>query len=160
MATPHERDAAAVPILPPAYPVAAVLAAVGLQRAWPIPIDALAARPWHLIAGGLVLGAAVLGLGASIAFMRRSGQSEKPWTPTTAILAQGPYRLTRNPMYLNMVVACIGLAILLANPWLLLLTPLVVWALQRWAIKPEEAYLERKFGAAYLAYQQRVRRWL
>jgi protein-S-isoprenylcysteine O-methyltransferase Ste14 len=63
-------------------------------------------------------------------------------------------------MYLQMVLICIGLAILLETAWILLLTPAVAWALQRFAIRPEEAYLERKFGDSYRAYKRRVRRWL
>ena len=55
---------------------------------------------------------------------------------------------------------CIGVAVTLANAWILLLTPLGGWVLQRWAILPEEAYLERKFGDTYRAYKDRVRRWL
>jgi protein-S-isoprenylcysteine O-methyltransferase Ste14 len=63
-------------------------------------------------------------------------------------------------MYLQMLLVCVGVAILLANGWILLLTPVGGWVLQRLAIQPEEAYLERKFGETYLAYKRRVRRWL
>ena len=71
----------------------------------------------------------------------------------------GPYRFTRNPMYLQMVIACFGFAIALWNGWIALLTPVCAYVLQTFAIKPEEAYLERKFGQSYLDYKQRVRRW-
>ena len=63
-------------------------------------------------------------------------------------------------MYLQMVLVCVGLSIILWNVWILLLTPLCAWLLQRWVIAPEEAYLERKFGDGYLAYKRRVRRWI
>jgi protein-S-isoprenylcysteine O-methyltransferase Ste14 len=63
-------------------------------------------------------------------------------------------------MYLQMILICIGVAIILGNVWILVVTPLGTWVLQRFAILPEEAYLERKFGAQYLAYKRRVRRWL
>ena len=63
-------------------------------------------------------------------------------------------------MYLQMVLICIGLAVVLANWWVLVLTPVAGWLLQLFAILPKEAYLERKFGEAYLAYKGRVRRWL
>jgi protein-S-isoprenylcysteine O-methyltransferase Ste14 len=59
-----------------------------------------------------------------------------------------------------MVLGCIGVAIILMNWWILAVTPLGAWVLQRFAILPEEAYLERKFGDTYLAYKRRVRRWL
>lgn len=104
---------------------------------------------------------AVLGLGwRSVIQLRRTGQSENPWKPTTEIVDRGPFRFTRNPMYLQMVLGCIGFAIILGNPWILPLTPLCGWVLQRFAILPEEAYLERKFGETYRAYQRRVRRWI
>ena len=63
-------------------------------------------------------------------------------------------------MYLQMVVACVGFSVALANPWILFLTPLCALLLQVLAIIPEEAYLERKFGQVYLDYKRRVRRWL
>ena len=85
-------------------------------------------------------------------------QQRPPGDP--AIIERGPYRLTRNPMYLQMVVACIGVAIAFANTWILLLVPVCAWALQALAIIPEEQYLERKFGEHYLAYKKRVRRWI
>ena len=92
--------------------------------------------------------------------MRRSGQSENPYKTTTEIIEKGPYRLTRNPMYLQMVLICIGFAILLANIWIIVLTPVCSLLLHFLVILPEEEYLERKFGGKYLAYKKRVRRWV
>lgn len=104
---------------------------------------------------------AILGLGLwAVLLFRRSGQDENPWKPTPAIMARGPFRFTRNPMYLQMVLVCIGFAVILWNAWILALTPVGAWLLQRLAIRPEEAYLERKFGETYLSYKRRVRRWL
>ena len=156
-----ERDAAAVRVFPPAVPLLTILIGVALQRIWPVRVDleiAPAARYW--VAGLIVVGA-ILGLGLwSVVLFRRSGQDENPWKPTPRIVNRGPFRITRNPMYLQMIIVCIGVAFMLANAWILLLTPLAGWVLQRFAIRPEEAYLERKFGDEYLAYRRRVRRWL
>jgi len=63
-------------------------------------------------------------------------------------------------MYLQMVLICIGVAVIRMDVWILVLTPVCGWVLQRFAILPEEAYLEAKFGETYLAYKRRVRRWL
>ena len=157
----EERDAAAVRVFPPAVPVLTILLGVALQRVWPIQVDlgiAPAARYW---VGGLIVGGAILGLGLwSVVLFRRSGQDENPWKPTPQIVERGPFRITRNPMYLQMIIVCIGMAVMLANAWIILLTPFGGWVLQRFAIRPEEAYLERKFGDKYLAYRGRVRRWL
>ena len=155
-----QRDAAAVRVFPPGVPLLTVLGGVGLQRVWPIdPGFQLPALLRYGIGGAVVLGA-FLGLGFwSVLVMRRTGQSENPWKPTFSIVRQGPFRITRNPMYLQMVLICAGFAILLANAWILVLTPFCAWILQRFAIRPEEAYLERKFGAQYLDYKERVPRW-
>jgi protein-S-isoprenylcysteine O-methyltransferase Ste14 len=63
-------------------------------------------------------------------------------------------------MYLQMVLVCLGFAVALWNLWILLLTPVCGWVLQRLVIVHEEEYLERKFGARYRDYKRRVRRWL
>lgn len=156
-----ERDAAAVRVFPPAVPALTILLGIALQRIWPIQVDlgiTPAARYW---VGGLIVVGAILGLGLwAVVLFRRSGQDENPWKPTPRIVEGGPFRISRNPMYLQMIIVCIGMAIILANAWILLLTPLGGWVLQRFAIRPEEAYLERKFGDKYLAYRRRVRRWL
>lgn len=155
------RDAAAVRVFPPGVPLLTILLGVGLDRAWPLSLGFLVSAPWCYWLGGAVVLGALLGLGLwSISLFHRGGQSINPWRPTPELVAQGPFRLTRNPMYLQMVLVCIGFAIILTNAWILLLTPLAGWSLQRFAILPEEAYLERKFGESYRAYKSRVRRWV
>ncbi len=91
-----------------------------------------------------------------------TGQSpaDRARVPVPEIIERGPYRFTRNPMYLLMVLVCMGVSVVLANALILLLTPLAAWILERLAILPEEAYLERKFGQPYNRYRKRVRRWL
>ncbi len=163
--TPDERgpqgDAAAVRIFPPAVPLLAIVGGVGLHRVWPLDAGGLLPAPARYWLGGAIVVAAILGLGLwSVVIFRRSGQSENPWKPTPSIVERGPFRITRNPMYLQMVLVCVGFAVMLANWWIFLLTPLVAWMLQRLAILPEEAYLERKFGEEYRSYTRRVRRWL
>ena len=161
MAPEPQRDAAAVRVFPPGVPVTTVLAGVGLDYLWPIETGFAFDAQARYCVGGLIFSGAVLGLGLwSVVLFRQSGQNENPWAPTTGIVERGPYRVTRNPMYLQMVLACIGIAIMLWNVWILLLTPLCAWALQRFAILPEEAYLEAKFGDTYRAYKSRVRRWI
>jgi protein-S-isoprenylcysteine O-methyltransferase Ste14 len=155
------RDAAAVRVFPPAVPLAAILLGVALQRAWPLSPGFEPAAPVRYALGGALALAAVLGLGLwSVLLVRRSGQSENPWKPTSEIIQRGPFRISRNPMYLQMLLVQVGFAIALWNPWIVVLTPLAAWALQRLAIIPEEDYLERKFGEAYRDYTRRVRRWL
>jgi protein-S-isoprenylcysteine O-methyltransferase Ste14 len=155
------NDAAEVRVFPPAIPLVTVLLGTALN--YLIPLGArftpvTHARHW---VGALLVVGSILGLGwRFVRLVRGSGQSENPWKPTTEIIEHGPFRISRNPMYLQMVLVCVGLSIILWNVWILLLTPLCAWLLQRWVIAPEEAYLERKFGDGYLAYKRRVRRWI
>ena len=155
------RDGAAVPFPPPVIPLLTVLLGVGLRWLWPVDVGFEISAPLrYWLGGGMVIGA-VLGLGLwAVVLFRRSGQSELPWKPTPTIIDYGPYQFTRNPMYLQMVIACIGIAVMLSNVWILLLMPVCMWLLHKVAIEPEEAYLERKFGEGYLAYKRRVRRWI
>jgi protein-S-isoprenylcysteine O-methyltransferase Ste14 len=157
----EHKDAAAVRIFPPGVPLATVLAGVGLQALWPIDPGFTVAAPLRYTVGGLIVAGAVLGLGLwAVLTVRRSGQTENPWKPTTEIVERGPFRISRNPMYLQMVLVCFGFAVMLLNVWILLLTPVCAVVLHRFAILPEEAYLERKFGDGYRAYKERVRRWI
>lgn len=158
---PESKDAAAVRIFPPGVPLVVVLLGGALNHLWPIDLGVAIPGPARHWIGGAIVAGAVLGLGLrAVLLFRRGGQSPNPWKPTPAIEERGPYRFTRNPMYLHLVLVCVGVAVLLMNWWVLLLTPVGAWALQRYAILPEEAYLERKFGEAYLAYKRRVPRWL
>jgi protein-S-isoprenylcysteine O-methyltransferase Ste14 len=155
------RDAAAVRVFPPAVPLLTILLGVGLNRLWPLELGFELSTPANYWIGGAIVVGAIVGLGGySVTLLRRTGQSENPWKPTTEIVNHGPFKFTRNPMYLQMVLGCIGFAIILWNVWILLLTPVCAWALYRFAILPEEAYLERKFGEQYLSYKRKVRRWL
>jgi protein-S-isoprenylcysteine O-methyltransferase Ste14 len=156
-----ERDSAAVKTFPPAVPLITILLGIGLNRLWPIDLGFEIPTPQRYFIGGLIVAGAVLGLGwRSVVQLRKTGQSENPWKPTTEIVQSGPFRFTRNPMYLQLVLGCIGFAVALMNLWILILTPICAWLLQKLAIEPEEKYLEQKFGETYLAYKRRVRRWL
>jgi protein-S-isoprenylcysteine O-methyltransferase Ste14 len=157
----RKKDAAAVRIFPPAVPVLTILLGVGLNRLWPLDLGFVLLASERYWLGGAIVVAAILGLGLwSVVLFRRSGQSENPWKPTSSVVDRGPFRFTRNPMYLQMILVCVGVAVMLMNWWVLVLTPVGAWVLQRFAILPEEAYLERKFGDSYVAYKRRVRRWL
>ena len=80
--------------------------------------------------------------------------------PTTAIVVHGPYRFTRNPMYVSLVGLYAGVTLFVNSAWPLILLPAVVLLVQRQVIAREEAYLEAKFGEEYRAYKARVRRWI
>lgn len=109
---------------------------------------------WAVIAAGVVLFASAVWL------LRRAGTSPIPTEPTTALVVRGPFRFTRNPIYVGFTAVYAGTALLLNALWPLVLLPAVFVIVQRRVIAREEAYLERTFGDEYRAYQARVRRWL
>jgi len=83
-----------------------------------------------------------------------------PGGATSVVLRSGPFRVSRNPLYLGLIALDAGLALLTPSVWALLFVPVGIAALRWGAIEPEERYLAAKFGAEYQAYQARVRRWL
>jgi protein-S-isoprenylcysteine O-methyltransferase Ste14 len=132
----------------------------GLAVDWFEPLPFL---PDDVPAG--TVGAAVfvlaLALGVwAVDTMTRAGTNIPTNRPTTAIVAGGPYRFTRNPIYLGMFGSLVGLAIAFDTLWLLATLVPFVLVIRYGVVAREEAYLERRFGDAYRAYRARVRRWL
>lgn len=150
-------DNAGVRVFPPALYLGPL--AVGLL------IDRL--RPWRMPAGpaSRVLGGALTAGGVALAApaaatFRRVGTPLPPVRPVTTLVTSGPYRFTRNPIYLGMAVTYTGISVLTRSWWPLPLLPAAVLAVDRLVIAREEPYLQRRFGAAYDDYCARVRRWL
>jgi protein-S-isoprenylcysteine O-methyltransferase Ste14 len=154
------RDASSPFIWPPTIFGAAVVGAALLW--WLVPLPFLPTRAWialRLLGGLFIVGGIALALSAEQAF-RRAGTAAKPTEPTTAIVAEGVFRYTRNPMYLGMTVILVGLGFATDCLWFFIAAPVAVVAVTKLAIEREERYLEQKFGAAYLDYKARIRRWL
>jgi protein-S-isoprenylcysteine O-methyltransferase Ste14 len=107
-----------------------------------------------LIFGGLTIG--LLGFRE----MRRAETNVDPYKPATAIVTEGPYRFTRNPLYVGMTLVYSGITALFNAFPAAMLLPLALAVMRGGVIEREERYLERKFGDEYLAYKARVRRWL
>jgi protein-S-isoprenylcysteine O-methyltransferase Ste14 len=144
-------------IYPPVYLLLSALLMVGLDLALPfgdvIP-SAIRKLGIGLMVAGLALDVWAAGL------FSRAGTTVKPLEPSSALVTRGPFRLSRNPMYLGMVVALAGLGMVLGS-----LTPFAVVAvfallIEHRFIRREEAMLESTFGAAYTEYRSRVRRWI
>ena len=96
----------------------------------------------------------------AVASFARAKTSVLPILPTTALVESGPYRFTRNPMYVGLAFAVVGISLVANWLWAIAVLPLVLLAVYFAAIKPEELFLEETFGADYSAYRSRVRRWL
>ena len=154
------RDYADVVVKPPILFAGAVL--LGCLLGWIVPLGPGlgSANARALAVGGslALIGFALMAL--SLREFRRAGTSVIPGEPSTVLLESGPYRFTRNPIYIGFVIFYFGLAIMLTSAWMLVLLIPVLIILQRGVVEREEAYLQAKFGAAYRKYQARVPRWL
>lgn len=144
-------------VIPPVYFLGALLLMAGLHVA--VPVRQVIQFPYRY--GGLlfVLGGILLVLWAARLF-GQAGTTIKPFQEPSALVVRGPYRLTRNPMYVGLVGGLVGIVVLLGSlsPWITI--PLFVALMDVRFIRTEEAALERMFGAKYRTYKARVRRWV
>jgi protein-S-isoprenylcysteine O-methyltransferase Ste14 len=155
----EERDGAAVRFPPPLVPVIALAAGVLIQHfvwALPAPLSGVA----KYTVGVLLLAVGLAFMTAAFQQFQRTGQDPKPWKSSPEIIAAGIYKWTRNPMYVSMGLLQGGIGVLISNTWVVVLIPISGIVIYLVAIRHEEAYLERKFGASYTSYKSTVRRWL
>ena len=150
-------DEAGIRIPPPL--IFLVFLAIGLWAgsnfswpgSWPIYIKLLGVV---LILIGLAL------ILASGSLFRKAKTHIEPWRPTKAIVDTGVYAFSRNPIYLGMVLAYLGIALAAESLIAIALVIPAIAIIRYYVIGREERYLERKFGPEYLAYKSRVRRWI
>jgi protein-S-isoprenylcysteine O-methyltransferase Ste14 len=155
---PRARPGVRVP--PPLIFVVGFLVAWVLDRFWrAIPLLSASSAALGPIGFVLLVGGVALSAWAMLTF-RRAHTAIIPIRPARRVVSHGPYRFTRNPMYVGLTIAYIGIAVLYNSAWPLILLPLVLIVLVRTVIEREEAYLRVAFGTEYIAYQSRVRRWL
>ena len=154
---PELPDHAGVAFHPPV--LLALVLVVGFLARWLVPLSFL---PGALsMSVGPVVTAASFGWFFWAVYTMRTGDASIPTSePTDAIVVRGPYRFSRNPIYLSMLFLQVGTGIWANSLWfpgLAIVSAALLW----WGvISREERYLERKFGAEYLSYKGRVRRWL
>ena len=142
---------------PPSLFLAALAAGTVLELVSPTDFVSGTAR---LALGAAGLAAGVWLMSAAIRRQRAAGTNIETDRPTETIVRDGPYRWSRNPIYIALVLIYLGLAVLGGSLWLLaLLVPLLV-VMRFGVIAREEAYLDRKFGDVYRSYRASVRRWL
>src|SRR5215470_15281112 len=132
----------------------------GLALDWLVPLPFLPAGLPAAWLGALVFVLALALFAWAIVTMTRAGSNVPTNRPTTAIVENGPYRFTRNPIYLGMFLGLVGLAVAFDDLWLLMLLVPFALIIRYGVVAREEAYLERKFGDVYRTYRSRVRRWL
>lgn len=142
---------------PPFYAALAALAGWWLQRHWPLPaLEGLA----RTVPGWTLAGAAILLMAGGALTLRRHRTTIRPDKAATALVRNGPYAFTRNPLYLAMALGTLACAFLLRATWIFILWPVVVLIYDRLIIRREEQHLDAVFGEAYAEYKGRVRRWI
>lgn len=143
-------------IIPPLWLLLALLSMAALD--YFLPIARILSPPWSFL--GILLLAIGVGIaGHSALTFNKVGTPVVPFEPSTALVTGGMYRITRNPMYLGMVIALLGAAMLFGSVSAFLPIPIFVWIIKGF-IEGEERFLEEIFGQEYVLYKSRVRRWL
>jgi protein-S-isoprenylcysteine O-methyltransferase Ste14 len=125
---------------------------------WEFIGDALERDSRIALGAAMALAGLVLIIVAFVQF-RRAGTNIETWRPTQAIVTRGLYGYSRNPIYVGQTLIYLGLTVLGDNLWALILLVPTLMMIRYGVIAREEAYLERKFGVAYIDYKDRVRRW-
>jgi protein-S-isoprenylcysteine O-methyltransferase Ste14 len=144
-------------VRPPLVYLIALVAGIVMQLVMPLPF---LPRTLALPLGALLVVIAMALFSYSVAKFRGAGTPVPARKPTTTIVRTGPYRFSRNPIYLAFSLFQLGIAIWIDSVWLLG-TLVGAVALMHYVVIPrEEQYLEREFGAQYLDYKASVRRWL
>ena len=152
-----EPDRAEVAFHPPV--LLAGLFAVGFVARWLVPAEFLP-EPWTLLIGAPAVVLALALFAWAVVTMRREGASIPTGEPTGLIVVRGPYRFSRNPIYFSMVLLLVAVGVWANSVWFLLFAVGAAGLLSWGVIRPEERYLERKFGDRYGNYKTAVRRWI
>jgi len=154
------RDNPGVIAPPPLLAVAVIV--LGLLLDWLLPAYMLTLV--LSIVSRVVIGVVLIGAGLALIILanrefRSAGTHAEPWKASVALVTDGIFGWLRNPMYVGGTFFLVGLAILLASDWMLVMTVVFVVALHFGVVRREERYLEQKFGGAYRQYRDRVARY-
>ena len=145
------------PVRPPLVYLGSILLGLLCHYGWPLP---LVPQPVGALIGAAVVLIAVGLFIAAIRTLQRAGTPVPGNRPTTAIVRTGPYRFSRNPIYLAFSALQVGIALWVGDLWLLVTLVPALALMSFWVIPREERYLEARFPSEYLPYKSSVRRWL
>jgi len=134
--------------------------ALGFLLEWLWPVWLFDGSRVRIGVGVAVALAAFALLGHTVSVIRKAGQRPEPWKPTPSIVEKGPFSWSRNPMYMSMALLHVGVGVAVGSIWVLAMVLPACAVVHALVIRREEAYLERKFGQAYVDYRRRVRPWL
>ena len=151
------RDNPGVIAKPPTIYFLAIVVGIVLQLVSPLPIKRLAASLWIGIAINVM---GLLVMVVAVKEFRKLQTPEDTNLPSTTLVISGPYRYSRNPMYISLTLLLTGTGLALNSWWVLLMFVPLMIIMHAGVISREERYLEQKFGQAYREYKTSVRRWL
>src|SRR5260370_1409671 len=157
--TVPNKDGAKVRFPPPLVFLGAIVLGAIVQRK-AVPLSLVFARGLRLAAAVLILACGVSLVAWARILFKRTGQNPIPWKPTPELILQGPYRFTRNPMYVGVTLFVIGLGLAVNNLWISLFAVPALLVVHFVAVLPEERYLAAKFGERYRSFLAQVRRYL
>jgi len=145
---------------PPLLFLGALVLGFVLERLLPLPFAVPGGGPLSWIAGGALAAIGVAFFIAGIRDFTRAGTPVPTNEPTRVLVTSDVHAWTRNPIYLGMFLLYAGIGIASGSLWILILIVPLAIVIRFGVIAREEAYLERRFGAAYVGYKARVRRWI
>ena len=152
-----QQDNAGVIVPAPFFYAGVLVIGIVLNAFFPVPfLPSVVA----LIVGLPLIAIGILVVRSAFRALGRENTSPDPYEPTTKIVVDGPFRFTRNPIYLSFTLIYLGITLAFNTLWALLLLLPVLLAIDRGVILREEKYLEPKFGDEYLRYKAKVRRWI
>ncbi len=151
------QDHAGVTFPPPVMYLLCLLA--GFLVDYFVPVELLPNGVQYIIGGVLIVGGLAINLSGIIQF-RKFETNVRPDRPSSALIVTGPYRFTRNPLYVGLFLVYAGIAVASDSVWVLALLIPIMLITQILIVPREERYMERRFGGEYLEYKGRVRRWL
>jgi protein-S-isoprenylcysteine O-methyltransferase Ste14 len=152
-------DVAGVIALPPLIFLGFLAVATVLEAILPLPVPVAHSLASYVAGVALASGGFVM-IAIGTRRFAAAGTNIPPTLPTTALVVDGIYRRTRNPLYLGLTLVYLGLSVAAGSLWAIGLVVPLLWVINVGVVKREERYLERKFGDAYRAYKARVRRWI
>jgi protein-S-isoprenylcysteine O-methyltransferase Ste14 len=152
-------DVAGVIALPPLISIGFLAAAAVLEAIVPLPVPVVHSLALY-VAGAVLAASGFVIIAMGTRRFAAAGTNVPPTLPTTALVVDGIYGRTRNPLYLGLFLVYLGLGVAADSLWAIGLMVPLLWVINVGVVKREERYLERKFGDAYRAYKARVRRWI
>ncbi len=153
------RDRPGVIAPPPLIYIGAIVLGAILEWLLPIRLAVLTTMTSRGFGTVLVIASGLLSIWG-LRVMQQAGTQVDPSQPTSAIVKSGPFRFSRNPLYLALTIFQLGIGFVFGWPWVWVTLVFTLWLMKYGVIDREERYLEKKFGQEYIDYKSRVRRWI